>query len=505
MHSKKSGQIMTWHNLSARLAPPFCQSDGRWKTRLYLLDNVGKSIVVKVLQTRANASKDALAPLAVAALEELPPMHADEIIRRLTAAAPSIALDTYLTLRWAQICHHAKWARRAGTYSQLWTQTLCPVFGSIDLLKCTNTTALEDAMEELTHRKQKKASMTETERSAWLMLDGVLQYAMQEGILKCTEPPLREIVRKCRRLQSTAASHDLARDSMASHELATLLTVCLARLDESDVYGAMALQILTGLRIPELCALSVSDYIRKIPVSWLEITKAYEQKSHQEPQLTTLLRSPYAYRKIPCSETVETLLLGQIARLKKGGKISSDTPLFRGSDGERLTPEAYKAARNELLTSLATDPANNFLHEGAVLDFLRRANSVAGAGASITHGDLLRNTTAHYLHNNCGLPRDHVAALLGRKPTATYAHTYVDWSNELALLYLAATIQNGWHNQFLSTQEQTLPLRQSVQITADVLPGSTILLETQYQLEISVFQKKHLQEITIKQKETLNT
>ena len=107
MHSKKSGQIMTWHNLSARLAPPFCQSDGRWKTRLYLLDNVGKSIVVKVLQTRANASKDALAPLAVAALEELPPMHADEIIRRLTAAAPSIALDTYLTLRWAQICHHA--------------------------------------------------------------------------------------------------------------------------------------------------------------------------------------------------------------------------------------------------------------------------------------------------------------------------------------------------------------------------------------------------------------
>jgi hypothetical protein len=81
----------------------------------------------------------------------------------------------------------------------------------------------------------------------------------------------------------------------------------------------------------------------------------------------------------------------------------------------------------------------------------------------------------------------------------------VDWANELSLLYLAATIQNGWHNQFLSVDNQATPLRQSVQITADVLPGSTILLETQYQLEVSVYQETHLQAITIKQKEDFLT
>ena len=291
-----------------------------------------------------------------------------------------------------QIQSYNKWAGKAENYWCHWEERLCPAVGGVELLQCGDPSAVEEKMEQLTHRKRSKRGYTDTERVDWIILGDILECACRaDGLLP--DNPLRAQARKCRERLSTVASRGLARRDLTENEVAALLDTCLSHPDEA-VYDAMLLQLLTGLTVPELCGLTVGDWQRGRSVSWIEVTKAYKQVRGQMPAMTKLLDDANSYRKVVCTEAVEQVLHRLVARCKRQSRADRGAPLIAAADGTRLSPQQYKAVVRDVLDKIIRD--------GARLPFVERNGILRGENRpTIAHTDLLRNTAAYYFRMVC--------------------------------------------------------------------------------------------------------
>ena len=366
--------------------------------------------------------------------------HIGELQSQLASVGGVVTMAVYVRLRRSAIQGLNKWAGKAGEYWSRWDEVLSAHFGKVHISDCTSQLWLEGIMENITHRKSRKMGLGEDERTYWVILGGILECAVvEDGLLP--ENSLRSLARECRVKLSTIASKDLARRSLDKEELRGLWKVCQEKCEVSDVYPAMLVQVLTGLSVNELCALNVGDWKMGAWVSWLEVTKAYEQKRGEEAEMNLLLDSANAYRNVVCSTKVEEVLRQQLNRLLARARAQKNQPLFRGADGKRLTPQTYKRAVSDVLDPL--------IRHGVHLPFVERGGFLKGEERpTLSHGEFLRTTMEYYCREG-RMNVSEIAVILGKNREHTFAISYVDWNNEQVLMYLKEKIDR-WQLGLLS-------------------------------------------------------
>lgn len=256
----QAGTVSTWCGLVYRVAQPCEIKDGRWKTTLYLLGPNRKPLQkggVTLCSKKGEGAQD-LIVRTEREIQRIAIEHADVILDAVRSGTwPDVTLKTYAALRRGVIQSYNKWAGKAENYWCHWEERLCPAVGGVELLQCGDPSAVEEKMEQLTHRKRSKRGYTDTERVDWIILGDILECACRaDGLLP--DNPLRAQARKCRERLSTVASRGLARRDLTENEVAALLDTCLSHPDEAAC-DAMILQLLTGLTVPELCGLTVGD------------------------------------------------------------------------------------------------------------------------------------------------------------------------------------------------------------------------------------------------------
>ena len=460
-----------WHGIGVRVSSIHPLADGRWKTTIYILDQRMKSIAKKQVASLRGETFEGFSERVPGAIEQLIKENADLIMQHMIHNEPDFTLETYASLRWMDIAALAKWARQEERYRVLWEKKLCAVFGTVVLEEC-NEVMLEERMEEMTHRRRRKTAVSEEERMAWIVLDGVLECAVREGIL--AHNPARAQARKYRKELSTIASKDLARQSLTEAEQRALLEICLQRREETPIYNAVLLQYLCGMTVPELCGLSVGDWQKRDDVSWLEITRMYKQEHDGFACMTVLLDSQHAYHKIPCSRITASLLSYQVRQLKKQGLGKREDPFFVNAQGIRMTPEEYRIIVKQIQEEI--------IQGGARLPFVKRASRLSEKGRpSIFYGDLLRCTVEYNLRTACNFPDADVEALLGRYRLQTYATRYVDWTNTLLLSVQAERINRLWHSRVLALNgEEAGTMREGVLWEGDAEAGAEIQVQAKY-------------------------
>ena len=219
--------------------------------------------------------------------------------------------------------------------------------------------------------------------------------------------------------------------------------------EDSGVPPAIRFQLLTGLTVFELCALNTDDLVAGKYVSWIEIVKEYKQGRGKEPIMTKLLSDANAYRRVVCTDTVLDLLRDQIAGQKKLSELGQVIcepgkqadkpviPLFTNRHGVRMQPEEYKRQVREILVRIIKD--------GAHLSFRERA-PVLGVDTTMASTDILRGTAEHVFRVRCGMAPSEIEAIMGRYRLNTLAIYYIDWGNELKMLYTKHQLER-WHSQ----------------------------------------------------------
>lgn len=443
----QAGFVSHWRGLTYRVAQPCEIKDGRWKTTLYLLTPSGKPLQkggVALCSKKGEGARE-LAARAKQEIQRMAIEYADVILNAVRNGTwPGMTLETYAALRRGAIQTYSKWAGKTETYWAHWEKRLCPAVGDVELLACGDSAVVATKMEQLTHRKRSKRGYTDAERVDWIILSDLLECACRvDGLL--SDNPLRAQARKCRERLSTVASRDLARRDLTGDELAALLDKCLSKCG-TVTHDAMLVQVLTGLTVPEVCGLNVGDWQQSGAVTWLEITKAYQQRRGGQPAMTKLLDDANSYRKVVCTREVEQVLRRLVASHRGKSRADRGAPLFLDPDGNRLSPQSYKEAVRDVLDEIIRD--------GARLPFVERGGILRGANRpTMAHTDLLRNTADYYFRTVCRCSDAERAAILGLHQEHTFAAAYVDWGNELVLVYLQGKLAR-WHSRILCTKEE---------------------------------------------------
>ena len=378
-------------------------------------------------------------------------------------------LGTYAFLRWERIRVKGKWAGQASEFQKMFENELLVPFGVIDLLQCTSDLFLE-RMDVLTGRKRKKTAMEEWERRAWILLSDILSCAWEEKCLSFNPDIIKKIANKCKNQLSTQASKYMARQNLSMEEVRNLLDLCDKKETESDAYPAMRIQLLSGLTVNQLMGLSIGDFQSNKLVKWIQVERELVQKKRGGPaELTELLGSPYAYRRVPVTEVLEKLIMRQIMMQRQRGYAKKTDPLFLNEKGERLRPDEYKRAVNQTLAAC--------VYAGAHLPFRKRGSRLPGGAdkPTLAANDFLRKTAGYFYRNICGLTEADCSAVLGMNHTLTYGGYYVDWNNDLVLMYLSSEM-NRWHMLLYppKTADEKIPGMYHIQIFEGTVSADSV-------------------------------
>lgn len=223
-----------------------------------------------------------------------------------------------------------------------------------------------------------------------------------------------------------------------------LIDSCLTHFEEADIYPALLIQLLHLLDIDELLGLNVGHWMREHAgeVSWLEVMQVYRQHRTGVPELSQLLDSANAYRRIVCTTQAEWMLARHVLMRLEAGAGEKD-PMFLGANGERLTPAEYKMGRDQLLAEMIkmTDQDRELL--------LGQTGSKYKKQSAYYRGDLIRATGEYYCRKAAGLDDAKVAAMLGIDRRSTYARHYVDWANPELMIANKQQLEQ-WHHQMLA-------------------------------------------------------
>lgn len=462
-----------WHTLG----------DNRSRISVYFRDYRGKPIfhrkfTFSVKDARETAKKKLDAMIELCAIE-----CADKIISHfVNMKDPAISLEAYAILRWESIKRLAKWAGKAEEYRETWDMGEMDSFKKLNLLECADKKVLIDKMEEITHRKKRKEAMGEKEAEWWIILGGILAYAVFEGIIftESGRSPIAEVVKKASKSQSEIASKNMARRSECWEEQELFCEVCCQRIDSSDVFVAMLMSMLNGMTVAEVCGCNLGALKNEDEVYWIEVRQAYRQTRGKPPCTTLLLESVHAYRKLPCTSVVRELWMYQKRRQKQRGLCKTTDPLFLGVDGERLTPDELKKA--------ITDILNEIVCEGAKLRSAKRGNLLRGENKpTLSHGEFLRGTAEFCFRNLCGFSNEEIDVLLGRKSSAVWANNYCDWGNDLVLLHQNETIQKQWHGKISALNPNgAKDLCNGSAFAGRVLAGSVVRIQSLHGVAVVV-------------------
>lgn len=307
-------------------------SDGRLKTRVSLKDkNSGKSISAFQITLPSNSDPANFHKEIIPKIEAAAIKHADKLIHHLTAQEPlAITLGTYALLRWNKIDEYVQWAGKEKLYRNIWTDELLPYFGRLSL----NSTLKQFhiAMDKITNRSKTKNTTSDIEHTYWIILNDILSFAINEKLLETEDgkSPLAALAANAQAALTTIAGENMARRSLFDAEAARICDYCMERKDESDAYSATLLALLTGLTTSEICALNIRDMYSSDGVSWLQISRVYNQVRGKQPTLTPLLEDVYAYRYFPCTSVVKSLWQNQVSRQKARGIVDNNAPKQRG-------------------------------------------------------------------------------------------------------------------------------------------------------------------------------
>jgi len=268
----------------------------------------------------------------------------------------------------------------------------------------------------------------------WVVLDDILWMMVVDGILPSN--PIADLAAYHRSKLSEDMLASLRRNSMALAETISMLAECLHQVNAEQIFLAIALRLLTGLTIAELCALNIGDWRAGTYVTWLEVTKAYEQVRDQTPVLTNILDSNNAYRCMPCSDVVERLLAMQLTTRNCSDPAA---PLFVDANGKRITPDAIKTIEAKMKSQhIIIDSPLSSSKRGKYFDGV------------LAWSDTLRGNAAYHYRYHADLTPSESSYLLGIRRKTTNGEWYVDWCCELVLLQLKSKI-NNWHNMMVSS------------------------------------------------------
>ena len=401
----------------------------------------GKKILQQTFRSHKNESFDAFLSRLCDNEKTFLLSSADKISKVFSSkhhAAMPLAL--YLLLHWDAIAHASKWARKAQAYQAAWEHKLLPAFGELTLAECRDDQRLLDLLEKLTRRRAQRRSATEEENGFVIFLHDVLKHAIAKNHLPFDGEnlPLTKEYHRARQKLTTVASARLARKSLSLDESKSVVALCLKNQDVSDAYRAVLLLLLSGMTVEEVCGLDLNCLEQTEICSWICVRQMYHVTKSQEPQLSILLEDANAYRNYPATDFIRKLWADQVARQGRRGYPQPETPLFFGTDDQRLTPAALKAVVKDVL--------DKTVWEGTTLTFRERNGVLPGKDRpTLAYTETLRGTADYALRYYCDLSDEKVNVLLGRAASQVLADHYIDWNNPWLLRRQSLLISQKWH------------------------------------------------------------
>ncbi len=441
--------INSFHGFVIRRQHDVKLANGRARTTLYLYCG-GKKVDESVVTERKGISFENSVAEKTCALVKKNRVKILDLVHDGTYTG--LTLDGFYFLVDENVAVSQKWLRNAVTFRKIWADTLCNQVGNFKLLdenlleKLENTPALSASRER--HRE-----ISDEEIRYRRFLGGLLRYAEQDGLIE--KGISAAILKNTKTHESTAVLIAHAKRTFSCAELNRFVELCLSR-DEPE-YRAILLHLLTGMTIAAVCGLNIGDHQSyQFPgfsgevIYWLSITKEYEQTRDGKPKLSYLLDSSFAYRRFPCTEVVNSIVMRQKCERKKTDPVAdNEAPLFVGKDG-RLTPNEVKVVKEQLIEEAILSPIDLSIGRGSKKGRFR--------------GDFLRANAEYYFRYSALLNNQETRVLLGISPTQTYAIHYADWSYPYVLVMLREKLER-WHRQFSNAQNVCSSPAQNYQTT----------------------------------------
>lgn len=426
------------HGVPFKRYKTYTTAEGRKKTRITFGGALKKAIPKKVdIWKRANEE------LSKTVVERAWNMAIDYRTEILSYAKENtgfdITLDTFFFLFRRDIALKKNWAGKLEKFEKIWDSDLREAVGSFALKSSALNHELTDSISQLTQRHKNHRELEEQEINYWICLGGMLEYAVENGVI--SENPIADMYKKAKERLTTKASEDLSKRSLTFEEFADTLNILYTNIDNTG-YSAILIRALTGIPREEICGLNLSDLkTQKLPtnpgetavsVAWLDIAREYRKKG-KTYQLRNLLESKPCYRRYPCSDIVAALTADQL-RIRKRSKATADDPLFVEEDGSRLRPDTMSALEKQLIKMVVKDKVR--------LEFIRNQND------GYFRGDMLRQNASFWLRSTRCVNDAEFRVLLGLTGQHTYARYYIDWTFPYVLAVIAQKITLYWHRQF---------------------------------------------------------
>lgn len=415
---KNSSKFDKYYGVQIRQSAICTLKDGRVKTRITVLDPNGKNAHVEkavIRQTVEDIAADV--PKIV---EDLIREARPQIVGWLKTGRMDMTLDECLMVFGDEIAAEAGWNKkmRSVTLPQVRDQYADLFKKTIET--CRDQNAIPDAVEELTHQKSSHRRMYEDEEKLWIVLGDVCAALKKWGILN--ENPAAEVAQRVRKSWPTKVLKNLARDALSRKERRDVVRMCMSEEDEKQmtICQAAVLQLYTGMTAAELCGLNVTDWRCDPIMSWLEITREYQHKKGEAPELMVELGNNQ-YRRIPCTQEEERLLTQILEKREK----TSEEALFI-LDGKRLDPADYLKQINKRLKQL--------LHDGVVNQSTYSSVQRTYGEGLVSHAELLRATAAYMMEEIAGMTQAEIGCQLGTNRDTTFGDYYCDWCHPLSML-----------------------------------------------------------------------
>lgn len=290
----------------------------------------------------------------------------------------------------------------------------------------------------------------------YFSLDILYQLLLEDGI--CIKNPFQEKALRFSRSQAEKASQNLTQKHANVSDLRAFLYNFIENPHSNPIYGAALLHMLTGLRVYELCGLSIESFQAQNGVFSLKIDHIFYQKRGERPTFSVLLDSAHAYRYIPLTPLC-TAILRSLCEKRLTEVASLSSPLFVDQSGKRLVPEDYKKFIKPYISELFNVKNADF------------------------RTDFMRENFSFYARRICGFIDAQVDVLLGRAPQRTFELCYPGYAHAALCAHLAAQLDR-WHRLLLTPEGlRGIP---TLMLSASVKKGATLHIRTPHGAESTI-------------------
>ncbi len=221
----------------------------------------------------------------------------------------------------------------------------------------------------------------------------------------------------------------LAKKTFTLDEYKNVIGLCLDRWKKDIRYIGVLIRLVTGLESNIVCALRWQDFklIKSLGFHCLDI---YQQVTNDGSAFKTF-ESEDDYRRIPCMQLVENVLLAREKNLQAmyGKDIQSFfivSDKVTSKDGSGFLTSYAPCKLDYMIKNMLAE----LDIEDVVIDIPDNNGGTKESNLSSYQGDIFRENFKYWIRDVAGLNEDEVSYLIGNKRKTTFGIHYCDYMNE---------------------------------------------------------------------------